>query len=109
MNASGSATPDFTSPARTAYPSIAELSHGGSTRSDTIFTIDNNLTVGWSFVDLGLSVQNLFDARYRLGEFNYASDFHSQAFPTLVPVRHFSAGPPRIIFFSITLNYGGGR
>jgi iron complex outermembrane receptor protein len=79
------------------------------TRSDTIFTIDNNLTVGWSFVDLGLSVQNLFDARYRLGEFNYASDFHSQAFPTLVPVRHFSAGPPRIIFFSITLNYGGGR
>ncbi|HVW27855.1 MAG TPA: TonB family protein [Polyangiaceae bacterium] len=79
------------------------------TRSDTIFTIDNNLTVGWSFVDLSLSIQNLLDSRYRLGEYNYASDFHSQAFPTLVPVRHFSAGAPRIILFSIALNYGGGR
>ena len=79
------------------------------TRSDTIFTIDNNLTVGWSFVDLSLQVQNLLDARYRLGEYNYASDFHSQAFPTLVPDRHFSAGAPRIIFFSVALNYGGGR
>lgn len=79
------------------------------TRSDTIFTIDNDLTVGWSFVDLSLAVSNLLDSRYRLGEYNYASDFHSQAFPTLVPVRHFSAGAPRIILFSIALNYGGGR
>jgi hypothetical protein len=52
-------------------------------------------------------VQNLFDTRYRLGEYNYASDFHSQPLPTLVPVRHFTAGPPRIVFFSIALNYGG--
>jgi TonB family protein len=78
-------------------------------RSDTIFTIDNNLTVGWSFVDVGLSAQNLLDTRYRLGEYNYASDFHSQSFPTLVPVRHFAAGAPRTIMFSVTLNYGGER
>jgi iron complex outermembrane recepter protein len=79
------------------------------TRSDTIFTIDGNLGVGWRFVDLNLSIQNLLDTRYRLGEYNYASDFHSQSFPTLVPVRHFSAGAPRTILFSIALSYGGGR
>jgi hypothetical protein len=78
-------------------------------RSDTIFTVDGNLTVGWRFLDLSLAVQNLFDTQYRLGEFNYASDFHSQPFPTLVPVRHFTAGAPRTVFFSIALNYGDGR
>jgi len=76
-------------------------------RSDTIFTIDNNLTLGWSFADVGVSVRNLLGTEYRLGEYNYASDFHSQSFPTLVPVRHFSAGAPRTIMFSLTLNYGG--
>jgi hypothetical protein len=76
-------------------------------RSDTIFTIDNSLTVGWSIVDLGLSAQNLLGTQYRLGEYNYDSDFHSQAFPTLVPVRHFSAGAPRTVMFSLTLRYGG--
>jgi len=78
-------------------------------RSDRIFTLDGSLSMGWSFVDVALSAQNLLDARYRLGEYNYASDFHSQAFPTLVPVRHFSAGPPRTVMLSVTLNYGDIR
>jgi iron complex outermembrane recepter protein len=76
-------------------------------RSDTIFTIDNNLALGWRFAELGVSVQNLLNTKYRLGEYNYASDFHSQTFPTLVPVRHFSAGAPRIIMVSLSLNFGG--
>ncbi|HVZ35527.1 MAG TPA: hypothetical protein VG963_24045, partial [Polyangiaceae bacterium] len=78
-------------------------------RSDTIFTIDGNLTLGWRPWTLGLSVQNLLDTRYRLGEFNYASDFHSEPFPTLVPVRHFSAGAPRTFLFSLAFNFGGGK
>jgi hypothetical protein len=82
-------------------------------RSDTIFTIDTNATVGWWFLDFSLSVQNLLNSQYRLTELNYASDFtpitHSQAFPTLVPVRHFSAGAPRTILFSVALNYGGKK
>lgn len=76
-------------------------------RSDTIFTLDASASVGWRFADFVLSTQNLLDTRYRLGEYNYASDFHSQQTPTLVPVRHFSAGAPRTILFSIVLNYGG--
>ncbi len=78
-------------------------------RSDIIFTVDSTLTVGWWFLDFSLSVQNLLDVRYRLGEYNYASDFHTQPYPTLVPVRMFSAGAPRTILFSVALNYGDGR
>jgi len=44
-----------------------------------------------------------------LGEYNYASDFHSQEFPTLVPVRHFSAGAPLTVLWSIAIHYGDRR
>jgi iron complex outermembrane receptor protein len=78
-------------------------------RSDTIATLDANATIGWWFLDFSVSAQNLLDTQYRLGEFNYASDFRSQPYPALVPGRHFAAGAPRTVFFSIALNYGGAR
>ena len=77
--------------------------------SNPIFTVDVNATVGLWLFDVGFIATNLLDNQYRLGEYNYASDFHSQAFPTLVPVRHFSAGAPRCLFFTLALNLGGGR
>ena len=76
-------------------------------RSDSIFTVDANLVFGWRSVQFGLAATNLLDTRYRLGEFNYASDFHSQSQPTLVPVRHFTAGAPRELLFTLTFNLGG--
>ena len=76
-------------------------------RSNVIFTVDGNAQIGWRWVDFGVSAQNLFDRRYRLGEYNYTSDFRSQSYPTLVPVRHFAAGAPRTVLFSLTLHYGG--
>jgi hypothetical protein len=79
------------------------------TRSDTIFTVDANATLAWWLFEVGVSASNLLDARYRLGEYNYASDFHSQTFPTLVPVRHFSAGAPREVMFSFAIHYGDRR
>jgi TonB family protein len=78
-------------------------------RGNTIFTVDLNATVGWSFLEFGFTCTNLFDTRYRLGEYNFASDFHSQGFPTLVPVRHFTAGAPREFFFTVALNFGGEK
>jgi hypothetical protein len=46
------------------------------------------------------------DRQYRLSEFNYASDFHTQPEPTLSPVRHFSAGAPRAVFATLGLTWG---
>ena len=99
MRVSGSTGVTFVAPRPLPY----------GTRSDPIFTIDASVTLGWSFVELGLAAQNLLDTQYRLGEYNYASDFHSQAFPTLVPVRHFSAGAPRTLLLTLALNLGAGR
>ncbi len=76
-------------------------------RSDQIFTLDANLTAGWWLFDLGLSVSNLTGSQYRLGAYNYASDFQTASSPTLVPVSHFAAGAPRTVLFSLAIHYGG--
>jgi iron complex outermembrane receptor protein len=75
--------------------------------SDTIFTIDANATLEWSHFEVGLVVTNLLDTKYRLGEFNFDSNFQQGVPPTLVPARLFSAGAPRGIFGTLTINFGG--
>jgi hypothetical protein len=76
-------------------------------RSDDIFTLDASARIAWSGYSFGLAVTNLLDRKYRLGEYNYASDFHSEAEPTLVPVRHFTAGAPRGVFATLSATFGG--
>jgi outer membrane receptor protein involved in Fe transport len=75
--------------------------------SDTIFTIDANASLAWSHFEVGLVVTNLLDTKYRLGEFNFVSNFQQGVPPTLVPSRLFSAGAPRGIFGTFTINFGG--
>jgi hypothetical protein len=77
-------------------------------RSDVRATVDASGQIGWSHYDVGVAATNLFDQRYRLGEYNFASDFRSQASPTLVPMRHFSAGAPRTVMATFRVNFGGG-
>jgi len=76
-------------------------------RSDDIFTLDATASVAWRNVELGVTGTNVTNNQYKLGEYNYASDFHSQSQPTLVPERMFSAGPPLGIFANLTLRFGG--
>jgi iron complex outermembrane recepter protein len=84
-------------------------------RSDPVFTLDTSATLSFSHIELGLSVSNLLGTQYRLGEYNFASDFRSyraspgggSAQPTLVPERLFTAGAPRTIFGSFAINFGG--
>ena len=45
--------------------------------SDVIFLSDASLGVGWTIWNVRLAGQNIFDARYRLGEYNYASNFQA--------------------------------
>jgi iron complex outermembrane recepter protein len=75
--------------------------------SQDIFTIDTSARLTWSHYEVGITISNLLDTKYRLGEYNYASDFHSQQQPTLVPERTFSAGAPRGIFGNFAINFGG--
>jgi hypothetical protein len=76
-------------------------------RSDEIFTIDGSASVAWRSFEVALVTTNLLDRRYRLSEFNFASDFRGASQPTLVPARHFSAGAPRGVFLTLTMTLGG--
>jgi TonB family protein len=75
-------------------------------RSDDIFTLDATASVAWRNIELGVTGTNITNNQYRLGEYNFASDFHSQAQPTLVPERSFTAGPPLAIFGNLTIRWG---
>ncbi|MEO6572513.1 MAG: TonB-dependent receptor, partial [Polyangiaceae bacterium] len=75
--------------------------------SDTIFTVDSSATLAWTRYEVGLIATNLFDRRYRLGEYNFVSSFQNEQPPTLVPMRHFAAGAPRGIFATFAINFGG--
>lgn len=75
--------------------------------SQSILTVDTSASLAWSHYDLRVVSTNLLDNRYRLGEYNYASDFHSQPQPTLVPERAFTAGAPRGVYLSLGINFGG--
>jgi TonB family protein len=77
--------------------------------SSTLFTIDASASAEWANYQLRLHATNLLDTQYRLGEYNYASDFHSQPQPTLVPDRTFAAGPPRALFLTLGFNFGGAQ
>jgi iron complex outermembrane receptor protein len=76
--------------------------------SDVIFLSDASLTFRWKIWELGLIGTNIFGSRYRLGEYNYVSNFQpaSQA-PTLTPARAFTAGAPRALFLSLAVTLGG--
>jgi len=84
-------------------------------RSAAVFTLDASATLNFSHYELGLTVSNLLGTQYRLGEYNYASDFRSaraqpggaSSQPTLVPERTFTAGAPRAIYGSFAINFGG--
>jgi hypothetical protein len=70
-------------------------------RSDTIFTIDGSASLAWHGYKLAVKASNLLDTRYRLGEYNYASDFRSQSQPTLTIARQFTAGAPRLVLLQL--------
>lgn len=73
---------------------------------DPVFTVDAQLAARWSHLELGFIAQNLFDAQYRWGQYNFVSDFRSRPFPTLVAAQHFAAGPPRSLFVVFTVHLG---
>jgi iron complex outermembrane recepter protein len=75
--------------------------------SDDILTIDASATLAWRNYQVRVLSTNLLDTQYRLGEYNYQSDFKSQPQPTLVPDRTFTAGPPRGVFLTLGVTFGG--
>lgn len=77
-----------------------------SERSATVFTVDLSSSLRWRGVELGFVVQNLFNQRYPLAEYNFASyfpDTSGSAYPTRVPSRQVSPGPPLAVSATLTV------
>jgi TonB family protein len=68
-----------------------------------VFLIDASAGLRWREVELGVDVFNLLDANWYDGQFVYASNFARSRTPSRVPSRHVTIGPPRTLFFSLTL------
>jgi TonB family protein len=75
---------------------------------DVYFISDATLGVAWDVFEVRLEGTNLFDSKYRLGEYNYASNFQRLLpAPTLAPERAFTAGAPRMVLLDLLVTLGG--
>jgi hypothetical protein len=63
--------------------------------SDPVLDVGLRALARLGMFELGLSVENLFDARQRASELNHVSQFDAEGAASLRAVRHFAAGPPR--------------
>jgi hypothetical protein len=72
--------------------------------SEATFLFDVATRARWKQVELGLSVENALDARWREAELNYVSNFRGPDAPaSLLATRHFAAGAPRTFHGTLTL------
>jgi iron complex outermembrane receptor protein len=74
--------------------------------SNPYWLVDGAVKLSWRALDLGFVATNLLDVKYRLSEFTFVSDFHTQPGPQLTPARSFTAGAPRMLFVSLSANFG---
>ena len=77
-----------------------------SERSDAVFTLDASIAARWRGLELALAAENVLDRAYNLAEYNFSSHFPDvtgAAFPTRVPTRQVSPGPPRTLMLTLTV------
>jgi iron complex outermembrane receptor protein len=74
-----------------------------ATESQARFQVDASVRARLRFLELGLSVENLFDRRNPAAELNYASFFGEDGDAvSMRSVRHFAAGAPRLWMLTLT-------
>ena len=78
-------------------------------RSDTIFTLDASVDFRWWIFETSIAAQNLLDTQYRLGEYNYASDFHCSRSRRWCRCASSAPAPPLTVLWSFAIHYGDRR
>lgn len=74
-------------------------------QSRAVTTVDAAIGAELGPASLALEGFNLADARYRDGEFVYASSFRQDSAPSLVPARHVTAGRPLSLQGTLTFRF----
>jgi outer membrane receptor protein involved in Fe transport len=68
---------------------------------DPVFLLDAAATIEWRELALSLEIGNVLDAQYAASEYSFVSDWGTREIPSLLPARHFAAGPPRTMALSL--------
>ncbi|MCE9670891.1 TonB family protein [Myxococcus stipitatus] len=72
--------------------------------SAPVFLFDVGSRARWDWLELGVAVENLLDARWRETELHHVSNFRGPDAPaSLLATRHFSAGAPRTFRGTLTV------
>jgi iron complex outermembrane receptor protein len=75
--------------------------------SASVWQLDLALRGRWRWLELGVSLENVFDVRNRVAELNYASNFAGDdaggAAASMRALRHFAAGMPRTWWLSLKI------
>lgn len=72
--------------------------------SRPVFLADARASLRWQAIELVFDVQNLFDSRWRDGEFTYSSSWDPSRTASQLPSRHFTAGAPRSLFVTVEMH-----
>lgn len=75
--------------------------------SSSVWELDLAVRARWRWLELGVSLENVFDVRNRVSELNYASNFagdDAAGSASMRTVRHFAAGRPRTWWLSLKIH-----
>lgn len=68
-------------------------------------TVDLGGSMRWRWIEAGVAVENLLDARYHEVELLYDSDFSDPAGEATNPMTHFAAGAPLSAMGTLSLHF----
>lgn len=69
-----------------------------------VFVMDVRAAIRMQELELSLDTYNLLNVDWNDSEFVYASNFDQGRNPSLIPVKHFTAGAPRTVLFTLALH-----
>ncbi|MBZ5711553.1 TonB-dependent receptor domain-containing protein [Nannocystis pusilla] len=73
--------------------------------ADPVHLLDASAAVRWSVVEVGVEAFNLLARRWAATEYNFVSDWGTRPVPSLLPARHFAAGPPLSVMGTLALHF----
>jgi iron complex outermembrane receptor protein len=79
------------------------LSYGATAGALTV--LDASVGHQWKWIGVDLAVDNVLGARWRDGEYNFASHWNPDDAVSALPTIHFVAGPPRMFRLSASVRF----
>ena len=70
-----------------------------------VHLLDASASIRYAMVEVGVEAFNLLARKWAVTEYNFVSDWGTRPIPSLLPARHFAAGPPLSAMGTLTLHF----